>query len=73
MGVLPPMTARPVMCPLAVADVLASTDWMVCAVCHLCLRVVHVAQLKFEENFDDILDEGSSTRTPVHLPEWACA
>jgi hypothetical protein len=35
---------------------------------------VHVVlQLKFDENFDDILDEGSSTHTPEQLPEWACA
>lgn len=33
-----------------------------------------VLQLKFDENFDDILDEESSTRTPAEqLPEWACA
>jgi hypothetical protein len=30
-------------------------------------------QLKFDDNFDDILDEGSSTHTPEQLPEWACA
>jgi hypothetical protein len=33
-----------------------------------------VLQLKFDENFDDILDEGaSSTHTPKQLPEWACS
>lgn len=33
-----------------------------------------VLQLKFDENFDDILDEGaSSTHTPEQLAEWACS